>query len=284
MSTSIATSSLLVEVSISTWTARKLDRSVTAEVNSSKHANSKASRVNKNLLPGVKQLDDINKFASAVRNWVAVKTLPWSDYGPRLVPTIEYFEFKKELDAKRTEFYDLVDAFLAVYPTLINAQQFQLGSMFKRDEYPPVADVAGKFAFNVTFSPMPTSGDFRIDIGEAGVKELQEQYAQEADFRVEQAMGEVKKRLLKAVSHMSDRMSDDGDKRKVFHGTILDSLADSLAQIRALNITRDEVVDNCVDLAERAVDGVDVELLKDSHIMRSHVKKQMDSVLDMMGV
>src|SRR6056297_1955637 len=95
---SISSSAMLVDLSISTWTARKLDKGVTDEVNTSKHASQQASRVNKNLLPGVKELDEVVKHAAMIRNWVAARTLPWSDYGPRLITTDKFFEFKQGLD------------------------------------------------------------------------------------------------------------------------------------------------------------------------------------------
>ena len=98
MTPSISSSAILVELSIGTWTARKLDKSVTEEVNTSKRASSAASRVNKNLLPGVEQLDAITKYAAMVRNWMYSQTLPWSDFGARLVTTAAFFEFKRALD------------------------------------------------------------------------------------------------------------------------------------------------------------------------------------------
>ena len=86
---SIASSAMLVELSISTWTARKLDKAVTEEVNLTKGASRRAARVNKNLLADTPQLDSIQKLASEVRTWLHANTMPWSDQGPRLIPTGE---------------------------------------------------------------------------------------------------------------------------------------------------------------------------------------------------
>jgi hypothetical protein len=51
-SISIASSAMLVELSISTWTARKLDKKVSAEVDSAKGTKTSAGNYNKNLLEG----------------------------------------------------------------------------------------------------------------------------------------------------------------------------------------------------------------------------------------
>ena len=159
MTVSISSSAMLVDLSISTWTARKLDKNVTNEVNTSKQASQQASRVNKNLLPGVQELDDIVRHAAMVRNWVSARTLPWSDYGPRLITTDKFFDFKQELDEYERVFDEKVQAFLSVYPTLISMQAFKLGTMFDREEYPDVNEIADKFRFNVAYLPIPETGE-----------------------------------------------------------------------------------------------------------------------------
>lgn len=284
MVASISSSAMLCDVSITSWTARKLDRSVTEEVNTSKKASAQASRVNKNLLPGVKQLQKIQQYASATRNWVYTQTLPWSDGGARLIPTASYFDFKKELDERREKFFDLVDEFLAVYPTLINAQQFELGSMFNRDEYPPAEEVAKRFSFDVVYSPVPESGDFRLDINSEAVKDLQEDYERQYNYRLEQAMLDVRSRLLRSLKHLSDRMTDEDGKRKKFQSTILDMLAETLTQVRQLNLTKDDILNECVTLTENTIDGLDVEDLRESDYMRKRVKDNVDSILEKLSL
>jgi len=48
----ISSSSMLVELGISTWTARKKDRSATADVLSQNYASKSAGNFNKNLMDG----------------------------------------------------------------------------------------------------------------------------------------------------------------------------------------------------------------------------------------
>lgn len=285
MTTSISSSAILVDVTIKAWTARKLDKAVTDEVNTSKSASAQASRVSKNLLAGTKQIDDIMSHAKATRHWIACNSLPWSDFGPRLIPTAKFFEFKQELDRRQQEFYDLVDSFVQVYPTLISAQAFQLGGMFNRDEYPTAEDVAAKFGFYATYSPLPESGDFRLDIQAEAMDELREQYEQRYAERIDSSMGDLKQRLLDAISHLSDRMEDEDDgKRKRFHSDILDRFAERVAQVRALNITKDEVLDAVASRAEQLAMRLDIDTVKDSATVRRQVKAEMDSLLDKFSI
>jgi hypothetical protein len=277
---SISSSAMLVELSISTWTARKLDRTATATVNKQNNADPDVARVNKNLLSGVDQLAAITKYASAVRNWMYAQTLPWSDLGARLVSTATFFDFKRELDAKQVEFYKMVDEFLDVYPTLISAQAFKLGAMFDRDEFPTVDDLRGKFRLHASFMPVPEVGDFRVDIGNEGMRLLQEQYEASYNARLNAAMSDVSKRLIEGLAHVSDRLTpDESGERKMFQRTMLEKLAETVSSVRALNITRNEALDKMAAMTEKAIENVDIDFLKENETARDKLREKVDSIL-----
>jgi hypothetical protein len=282
---SISSSAMLVDLTITTWTARKLDRTVTDEVNSAKRANKKASRVNKHLLPEVDHLDRILKYASMVRNWMYTKTLPWSDQGPRLIPTASFFDFKRELDEHEREFNTMVQNFLHYYPTLISTQAFKLGDMFNRDDYPTVEEIAYKFRFNVSYLPVPEAGDFRVDIGQEAVEELRAQYDAVYTRRWEAAVSDMRSRLLDNLKHISDRLSPDeeGD-RKRFRNDIFERFAETLSAVRQLNITKDDAINALIDQSEKVIANVSVEAVKNSDVIRKDVRSKVDSILDALAI
>ena len=280
MSISIASSAMLVELSIGTWTARKLDKKVTSEVNMTKRATDNASRVNKNLLPGVEKLDAITKYGAAVRNWMYTQTLPWSDFGARLIPTANFFKFKQELDDKEAEFDRMVEDFIQEYPNLISMQAFKLGDMFDREEYPSPDSIRDKFKFRVSFMPVPESGDFRVDIGNEAVQQLREQYDADFQAKLEQAMGDVSKRLMDGLAYVAERMTDKEDgSRKMFQKTLIDRLGETIASVRALNVTKSEAIEQMASMAESAIQGVDVDVLKEMPSAREQLKSRVDSIL-----
>lgn len=282
---SISSSAMLVDLSIGTWTARKLDRKVSDEVNTGKRATKSASRVNKHLLPEVEHLDRIVKFTSAVRQWVYTKTLPWSDYGPRLVPTAAFFDFKRELDEYQREFDTMVQNFLHYYPTLISAQAFKLGDMFNRDEYPSVDEIAHKFRFNVAYLPVPEAGDFRVDIGNEAMQELRDQYAREYSARWDGAMTELRDRMMTSLKHLSERLTpnEDGDRKK-FRNNILENLAETLATVRQLNITKDEAINALIQQSEKVIENVTVDEVKENERVREDVRAKVDSILESFAI
>ena len=99
----IDTCALLVELNVSQWTARKLDRSTTDELVTNKNAQSKgAARVNKNLFAGRSELEVVGQHVTETRSFVYDNTLPWSDSGIRLLPSARFMEFNAKLQQERT--------------------------------------------------------------------------------------------------------------------------------------------------------------------------------------
>lgn len=281
-SISIATSAMMVELNISCWTARKLDKKVSEEVDSAKNTKVKAGNYHKHLLAGNPHLDAVVKYAAKVRLWNTQQTIPWSDSGSRIVTMENLFNggYKRQLDDHKIEFERLAANFINVYPTLISAAAFQLGDLFDRDEYPEVESITKKFKFNYTLTPIPTAGDFRIDIGEQAKAELVAQYEAAFNDRLNNAMRDVWDRLYECLSHMSERLaSDDEGKRKVFHGTLLTNAQELVSLLTRLNITNDPKLEQARRDLEAALGNTDLSALKESDYIRENVKAKVDDIL-----
>ncbi len=132
----VARSSMMVDLHIAVYTGRKQDKSTQAEVVANKGANSKkAASVYKSLFADCAELDAITKFQARARAEHYRLTLPWNDYGARLLPTKALLDYQQSMGRYQSEFERLVDAFLDKYDTLVAAAAFQLGTLFDRDEY-----------------------------------------------------------------------------------------------------------------------------------------------------
>jgi hypothetical protein len=281
-SISIATSAMMVELNISCWTARKLDKKVSEEVDTAKNTKVKAGNYHKHLLAGNPHLDAVVKYAAKVRLWNTQQTIPWSDSGSRIVTMENLFNggYKRQLDDHKIEFERLAANFINVYPTLISAAAFQLGDLFDRDEYPEVESIAKKFKFNYSLIPIPTSGDFRVDIAEQAKAELIADYERAFNERLNNAMRDVWDRLYECLSHMSERLaSDDEGKRKVFHGTLLTNATELISLLTRLNITNDPKLEQARRDLQAALGNTDISALKESDYIRENVKAKVDDIL-----
>jgi len=63
----IHTSAMLVELNISNWTAKKLDRRVSEDVDAANETKARSGNYNKNLLAGTQVLDSIIKYSANAR-------------------------------------------------------------------------------------------------------------------------------------------------------------------------------------------------------------------------
>ena len=279
----IDTCAMLVEFNASQWTARKLDKGATDEIVHNKNAQDKgAARVNKNLLAGRKELEVINKHVGAVRTFVYNNTLPWSDSGIRLLPSIKFMEFNQRMQDFEDEFSKLVADFVDVYPTLITAQAMALGDMFNRDDFPSPSDVAHRFDFRLNYMPVPTAGDFRIDVGNDAEKELKAKLSKLADERIDHAMRDVKARLKEHLDRMSDRLGSDVVNKEIktrkFHDSLLDTAHELCDLVKALNITNDQDLEGARKALSEALLGVDVKELRTNMPVRNDVKASVDAI------
>ena len=277
---SLASSAMLVEVTVSCWSAKKLARKESEELTSSKSASKRAAQVQKNLLADDARLDGLIKFAAGIRNWLAHKTVPWSDSGARLVSTRQFFDFKQELDTLCNEFNRLVDEFVTMYPTLISAQAFKLGTMFDRSEFPSESEVRNKFGIKYAFSPIPESGDFRVDIADDIAQELRSEYEAEYSKRVDAINKEHWTRLKTVLDAMSERLGKDaGGKNLVFRDTLVSNALEMCELLKDMNVTNDQAL----ELARRdlvaSLVGVTPKELRDNEAVRTDVKSQVDTIL-----
>ena len=270
----------IVELNISTWTARKLDKQTSKEVKLSKGANSDdAARVNKNLLAGMDNLKRVTDFVALTRNEFYNLTLPWSDCGQRLVPMTQFFDLKKWINDKQNTYEQLVSEFLRDYPTLISAQAFQLGDLFDRSEFPSVDEISDKFRFKVGFLPLPTTGDFRVDAPKEIVAEMREQYESMVQERVAQVSQDLWTRLHDTLKHMSDRLGyDSTGKARIFRDTLVTNAVDLCDLLKKLNVTNDPKLEKARASLESTLLGVDADEIRRVGA-RDEIKQKVDAVL-----
>ena len=168
----LSSASMLVDFSASVYTARKKDVSASEELETIKKADPNVANVHKKLLGNCPELVAIQKFVGNTRNAHSSMTLPWSDMGMRLLPTSTFFKYKQYMTKAEQEFHTLVEKFFDIYEDAVVNAQTLLGDLYNPANYPPLDVLRHKFGWRLSFVPLPTSGDFRVEMEQEQAKSL----------------------------------------------------------------------------------------------------------------
>ena len=76
-----------------------------------------------------------------------------------------------------------------------------------------------KFKFKYVFLPVPESGDFRVDVGDALKQELSDQYSDFYQNKLSEAMNDIWARLHETLTHMSTKLA--GEEKQIFRDTLV---------------------------------------------------------------
>jgi hypothetical protein len=279
MAVSIASSAVLIDLNISLWTARKLDKNVSKEIDINKRTTTKAGNYNKHILAGSDHLEAITKLAGEIREWHTRQTLPWSDTGTRLLPMNNFFDYKHQLGVYEVEFQTRVNNFISEYPNIITVMAYRLGQLFDRSEYPDAHKIATKFNMKYTIMPVPEVNDFRIDVEEAIRDEMRAEYEKAYGTRVEAAMQDAWSRLHVTLEHMIDRLS--GEDKKIFRNSLIENALELTSLLTKLNVTKDPKLEEARKALEKSLVGVTPDELRKSVGAREEVLARVTQIMDM---
>lgn len=268
---------MLANVTIGVWEARKHDREVTDKVNDEYHAGHEAGRYHKHLFGGpVPELSALVTASHYLRWTHYAQTLPWSDTGWRLLPTANYWEYRKIMQEKYEAFKDAVERFVSAYPRLVREAKSKLNEMYRESDYPAASSIARKYHAEFDVMPIPSGDDFRVTLPKEEMKRVAaEVEARVAQF-VERAMQDAWARLDTAVSDLKDRLGRDAKGLRAGVLVKLGELADVLGR---LNLTNDPALEKARKQVLTQLATLDAKGLKEDETTRTKAQAAVDSIL-----
>ena len=272
---SISSSAVLVSLNISVWPASTIDKEVTTKVLDDAMAHQNAGKFKKDLLAGTSLRKDIENRAARARQFHAKQTIPWADKGDRLLPTCLFLEYKQTIDKELLEFDGMYEEFFQAYPSLCAAAPVNMGKLFKRDDYPDLDVVRGRFGFRSRISPLPEAGDFRLDAGNQEIADqiadIKTKYDADMQARLADAMRDPWDRLHKMLTTISSKLTDDKSEGKRYHDTLVTNPLELCALLGKLNITKDPKLEDARLQLEATMRHADIEVIKSSPDVRESI-------------
>lgn len=226
--------SMLVDLTISRWTAVKHDRAVSAEVDQT-HAAKQGGRYNKYLIDKA-HLAAIDSIANELRKYHYSRTLPWTDKGHRILPADLFFDYQQELAKYKQQFQTAVSDFVKLYPQLVQDARLRLGTMYRPEDYPQPSDLFGMFDVSLDIAPVPDANDFRVDVAQETQDEIRAQITQAVATRQTKMVKECWARMREVVGRIAEQC---GKENGVIRDSLMDNARDLVAVLGGLNITDD---------------------------------------------
>lgn len=279
---------ILVNLTISQWSARKHDRKVTAEVNREHGASADAGRYNKHLMAR-EHLAEINSAITELRTWHYGLTLPWFDNGPRVIVDHAFIEHTNGFRTRSQTLDEILAKFRGVYPDLVENERSRLNGMFDPADYPSAAAIGRKFQWTCRYYDMPDVPDFRIDLADDAAKAAMEIARSEAkaslDDAMKNAMGDVWNRIRETVGKMSDRLGSyavdpaTGKVSNPFRDSLVSNVTDLCDLLPKLNLTGDPAIDAMIAEMRVKLTSAHPDALRASDKLRDKVKADADAIL-----
>ena len=208
-------------------------------------------------------------------------TLPYVEPGVRLIRQADIEVFVHTLQGFREELTQAEVELNAVYEQIQADAQRRLGRLYNPADYPP--EVRNLFAVEWDF-PSVEPPAYLLRIAPEVYQHEQDRVVQRFEQAVQLAEQAFVGEFARLVSHLSERLSDSPEgTRKVFRDSAITNLMEFFQRFGDLNVRSNAQLDELVAQAQRVVQGVVPQQLRDSEGLRQHVATQLagvQSVLD----
>lgn len=271
---------LLVQLSISQWTARKYDKKATQEVASAFNTAKDAGRYNKSLLPMNDYLDRVHKKTTFIREKFYKNTLPWGIEGTMMLPTSNYLQFMTDFRKEKNEWQSLVDQFVGNYDQLREDAKRILGGLYDDADYPSQSDVGRKFNIDMAVFPVPAT-DFRCAIASDELSRIQQDVERRVADAQATAMKEVWSRLYDRVKHMAEKLADP---KAIFRDTLVENLQEQCAMLSRLNFMDDPNLETLRQQVEGTLASHHPDALRNDPDLRRDTAAEAKAIMDKMSV
>lgn len=284
--TDLSTCGILVTPIITSTTLTIRDRAAGEDLALDKKANAKAVEVNKKLAAHMAEHRLLQNHRQTVYNGFNVFTYAFAG-DQRYLPSVRFEQFYPWWKLMESEHTRLKTAFLSEWPNVRGMAAMELGELFNRHDYPTAEELERKFTIRLVEQPVPQN-DFRNVLFHEAMRDAKECMQQHLNEQLEvmlQTQIEQVSTVLKSLSHCCEveMVQDDNGgvrtKRRKLYDSTLTKAMELCDVFDKFNPTGSIVLrDIRADLMQ-VLDGVSIEVLRESDTMRTTVKEGVDDIL-----
>jgi hypothetical protein len=233
--------SFIVRLSLSQWSARKMDKAATAKARTDANASAKAGvKVYKTIL-AADELEAVARIASAAGQEHRRRTVPWNYEGVGAITAEGYPAYKAAMAGYEKAFFKAVSDFMVVYESEREEARSYLGNMFNAADYPTSIDLGAKFAFTTAVEPMPNAAAFNPHgLDPELVKEIKQDIVENNVAALEKANAVGWSRVLESVEKLKLRLQEyNGGHITKFYDSWLSNISELADMVPSINVADD---------------------------------------------
>ena len=270
---------MIVRLSISQWTARKFDKSVSQKVADDYAVDADVGRYNK-ILIAKEAIRTITQATSAARSFHYENTLPWDDGGGRILPSKNFLTYSKEMRKLKQRTDDAVKEFLENYDEYREEARKRLNGMFRATDYPGRREIGRKFGFSTDIDPVPSAKDFRVSLQSKDMTRIQKQLEKRVEERVIEATKDLYVRLNEVVQKFADKLSD---KEAIFRDSLVENVVELVNLLPKLNVGNDPELEKVRKETQKRICAFEPDTLRKDEKVRSKAAEDAKAILDKMS-
>jgi hypothetical protein len=218
----------------------------------------------------------LTSIRTRITNYWRGISLPYVEPGVRLIRQADIPAFVHTLGGFRDELHEAEARLNAVYDEVKADARGRLGRLYNPDDYPP--EIRGLFNAEWDFpSVEPPSYLMRVapEVFEEERRRVLGRF-EEAVRLAEQAFATEFGRLL---AHLAERLTNgETGERRVFRDSAVGNLTEFFQRFAQLNVRSNPELDALVEEAQRLVQGVSPQQLRDSDALRQQIAGDMGRV------
>jgi hypothetical protein len=206
------------------------------------------------------------------------------DDGTRILKGSAFLAFTEAMARPIQAFDGAVVAFIAAYPEIRYEARRRLGDAYAESDFPSEARLKGRFGVKLTYLPIPSSDDFRVQLAAEEIAVVRRNAEEALRGTVSEAVRSLLDRLREPVAHMATRLRlfrrrSNGKVDHPFRDTLVENVREIVRLAPMLNLMDDpRIAELCADI-ERELTTHDPEQLRSSERLREDVANQADAIL-----
>lgn len=274
---SIQDKSILIDLSLASFSTTRTDVRVTGQVLNMTAAKSDSGRWVKKILPK-DATSNITRLDSQIRKYHRTNTLPWSDKGARILPAANFDNYMENMRRLRREREDLVDIFEKNFHLYLADARKSLGTQFDAANYPTAGEAAGQFDYALKATPVPHEGDFRCQLSDAAeMSELQDDLKKQVAAAERNAQLDLFHRIIEPLARMVEKLQDPDGK---FKDTLVGNIHEITDLIPALNVMDNPRLKQLHDNIKGQLGHYTPDILRDSPTDRKAAAKKAELIMN----